>query len=418
MRNQPLRQGTVETDMKRTVGDDDYRAAVKEVVLNEDTFLRVTASGKVRGAAVPWVKVVVRPVLVRGRRRMQFSYLDETKDVSKNYFGKVLREKLDELLAMPFRQFHVQSADADLYLRVTKQGELTMTRGRASLAGRPPTLAHDRQKKYPIAVDASDEFLRALGISGPSGRVRAAMQGKFRQINEFVRLMSRLLRLDTVNRGAVEIADLGCGNAYLTFAAYHYLTHIRGVSAHVVGVDANEEIIGRCVELRDSLAWEGLEFHVSRIADFSPKASPDLVLSLHACDTATDEAIAKGILWDSEWILAAPCCQHELHDQLRAPLFRPVLRHGILKERTADVLTDAFRALVLRIMGYRTDVVQFVDPEHTAKNVMIRARRGLKAGGRSFVREYEELKSFWQVGPHLEKLLGESLRQHLSGSRR
>jgi hypothetical protein len=143
-----------------------------------------------------------------------------------------------------------------------------------------------------------------------------------------------------------------------------------------------------------------------------------LALSLHACDTATDEAIAKGILWGSRWILAAPCCQHELHDRLEAPALRPMLRHGILKERTADIVTDAFRALVLRIMGYRTDVVQFIDPEHTAKNLMIRAKKGLARGDKRFAREYEELKRFWGVEPHIEGLLGEEIRQHLSTSRR
>jgi hypothetical protein len=139
------------------------------------------------------------------------------------------------------------------------------------------------------------------------------------------------------------------------------------------------------------------------------------VLSLHACDTATDEAIAQGILWASRGILAAPCCQHELHSQLGAPLFRPVLRHGILKQRTADILTDALRASVLRIMGYRTDVVQFVSPEHTTKNLMIRAKKGLKPGHRASVQQYEDLKAFWGVEPCIEGLLGDRLARHLSG---
>jgi len=396
--------------------DRDCRAAVRDAVLDEETFVRLTATGRVRGERPPWVKVVVRPVLVRGRRRVQFSYFDAKKDITKNYFGELLLEKLDELLAMPFRQFHVQSTTADLYVRVTKEGKALVTRGKPSLEGRPPTLAHDRRKQYLLPAEASDDFLRAIGITGPSGRVRAAMQGKFRQINEFLRLMGRVLPSEEPAASPIEIVDCGCGKAYLTFAAYHYLNHLRGVSAGVVGVDVNEEIIERCRTLGDSLGWEGLEFRVGRIAEFSPEKSPDLVLSLHACDTATDEAIAQGILWGSHAILAAPCCQHELHDALRAALFQPVLRHGILKERTADIVTDAFRALVLRIMGYRTEVVEFVDPEHTAKNLMIRARKGLKPGDKRFVREYEEMKRFWEVEPHIEELLGQELTQHLSAS--
>ncbi len=137
------------------------------------------------------------------------------------------------------------------------------------------------------------------------------------------------------------------------------------------------------------------------------------MLSLHACDTATDEAIAQGIIWGSRGIVAAPCCQHELHSQLGAPSFRPVLRHGILKQRTADILTDALRASVLRIMGHRTDVVEFVSPEHTSKNLMIRAKKGLKPGHRASVQEYQDLKGFWGVEPYVEKLLGDQLARYL-----
>ena len=395
--------------MAVTEHSDDYRAAVVEGVLDEEKFLRLTASGRQRGASLPWVKVVVRPVLVRGRRRVQFSYFDEKKDTTKNYFGKALVGKLEELLAMPFRQFHVQSTTGDLYARITKKGKALITRGKPSRHEREPALSHDRVKRYPIPADGSDVFLQALGIVGASGGVHAAMQGKFRQVNEFIKLLAEMLGPEDLTGEMLEIVDCGCGNAYLTFGAYHYLTHLRGVPTRVVGVDANEETIEGCLRLRDSLGWEGLEFQVSRIADFSPARRPDMVLGLHACDTATDEAIAQAILWGSRVVLAAPCCQHELHSQLKSPLFGPVLRHGILKERTADILTDAFRALVLRIMGYRTDVVQFVDPEHTAKNVMIRARKGLKPGDRRFVREYEELKRFWGVAPCIEGLLGERL---------
>jgi hypothetical protein len=402
--------------MRGADSEERQKDLVRDAVLNEETFLRLTATGKQRGEKLPWMKVVVRPVEVRGRRRVQFSYFDGKKDITKNYFGDLLREKLDELLALPFRQFHVQSTDADLYLRVARKVGATVTRSKPSLEGRPQTLAHDRRKSYPITPEGSGEFLQAIGLAGPSGRVRAAGQGKFRQINEFVRLMAETLTLEASREAPLEIVDCGSGKAYLTFAAYHYLNHLRGAAARVIGVDVKEEIIGKCVELRDALGWEGLEFHPSRIAEFSPRTPPDLVLSLHACDTATDEAIAQGIRWGSQVILAAPCCQHELHDQLDASVLRPVLRHGILRQRTADILTDSFRALVLRIMGYRTDVGEFVDPEHTAKNLLIRAKKELKPGDPRFVREYEELKAFWQVEPHIEKLLGDSLRQHLKDS--
>ena len=173
----------------------------------------------------------------------------------------------------------------------------------------------------------------------------------------------------------------------------------------MLGIDANEELIANCSELRESLGWPEPQFHISTIADFSPPVPPEIVLSLHACDTATDEAIAQGVLWGTRVILAAPCCQHELHEQIQAPLFQPLLRHGILKGRLADLLTDTFRALVLRILGYRTSVFEFVSPEHTSKNLMIRAERGLAPGDRGAIEEYRELKTFWGVSPAIEELL-------------
>jgi len=388
-----------------------YEALVRDAVLDERTFLRLTMTGATRGAESPWVKVVVRPVLVRGQRRLQLSYFDEKKDTTRNFSGDAALAKLDEALAMPFSQFHVQSTTGDLHVRITKKGRAIIGRGRPSAAHREPSLEHDRQKAR--LLDVGDSYLQAIGIADSAGKLRPAMAGKFHQVNEFLRLTAQVLRPGELTGDGIEIVDCGCGNAYLTFAAYHYLRDVRGVPAGVVGIDDNDEIIRNVTELRDSLGWDGPEFHVSRIADYQPARPPDLVLSLHACDTATDEAIAQGILWGSRVILAAPCCQHELHTQIKAAVMRPVLRHGILKERTADILTDAFRALILRIMGYRTDVVQFVSPEHTARNLMIRAVKGLKAGERRFVEEHQELKRFWEVEPVLEGMLGDEIKRLL-----
>lgn len=369
--------------------------------MQTDTFLRLTLSGAVRGQEVPWVKVTVRPVRVKGERRLQFSYFDGKKDISKNLAGEAARAKLEELLALPFSHIHVQAASGDLHVRITKKGKALISRGKPSRPEAEPDLAHDRRKRYPLSE--ADPFLQAIGVTDRTGRVRGTMRGKFHQINQFLSLLEPVL---PSREGTLYIVDCGCGKAYLTFAAYHYLNDVLVRPTRVVGVDQDEEVIAKAVALRDQLAWEGMEFHVARIADFVPEARPDIVLSLHACDTATDEALAQGVKWESEVILAAPCCQHELHDQLHADLFRPVLRHGILKERMADLLTDTFRALLLRIAGYRTEVVEFVDPEHTAKNLMLRAVRGLPPGDARFLQEYQELKAFWEVTPALEGRLG------------
>jgi SAM-dependent methyltransferase len=320
---------------------------------------------------------------------------------------------LDELLALPFQHLNLQSISGDMHVRVTRKGRVLVSKGKASIQRGKLKLAHDRIKDRPLPVNESNEFLRAIGVSDKSGKVRPGMRAKFRQINEFIRLIEEVMPQRELEGQPMDIVDCGCGNAYLTFAAYHYINHIKGMSARVAGIDSNAEIIEKCRSLSNSLGWDGLEFHTSQIVDFEPATPPGVVLSLHACDTATDEAIAQGIIWNSNVIVAAPCCQHELHDRIQAPAFQPILRHGILKQRTADILTDAFRALVLRIMGYRTDVVQFVSPEHTSKNLMIRAVKGLPPGDGTHVREYEELKKFWSVSPIIEELLGERFRRYL-----
>lgn len=392
---------------------DDYKALVKGAVLDEETFLRLTLSGRRREGSTPWAKISVRPVLIRGRRAMQFSYFDGRQEIAQNFWGEALQERLDEVLAMPFSHLHVQSTAGDLHIRITRKGKALITTGKPSRPEPEPIRAHNRTKRYPLAVHTPDAFLQAIGIMDRQGRVRPSMQGKFRQINEFLRVVEQTVPQPTPGSQPLHLVDCGCGKAYLTFAAYHFLSDVCGRPVHVVGLDVNEEVINQCCQLRDSLGWDGLEFHVTRIAEFTPAVPPDLVLSLHACDTATDEAIAQGIRWGSRVILAAPCCQHELHRQIRVPLFRPLLRHGILRERLADLLTDTFRALTLRIMGYRTQVIEFVSPEHTSKNLLIRAEKGLKPGDPTAVREYQELKSFWDVSPCLEKLLGEEMEQLL-----
>jgi SAM-dependent methyltransferase len=392
----------------------DYKTIAKNAVLDEKAFLRLTLSKKLREDATPWTKISVRPVLIKGCRQIQFSYFDSEKDITKNFSGDELLKRLDEALSVPFSQIHLQSTSGDVHIRITRKGKALITRRKPSRQEQEPTLSHNHIKRYPLAADTPDAFLQVIGIMDEKGKVRSQMQGKFRQINEFLRIVEQMVPKDNPSQGPIHIMDLGCGSAYLTFAAHHYLNHVCGFPAHLVGVDRNEELIEKCSRLRDSLGWSGIEFHVSDIAEFTPAAPPEVVLSLHACDTATDEAIAQGILWGSRVILAAPCCQHELHHQLKSPLFRPLLQHGILRERLADLLTDAFRALVLRIMGYRTNVVEFVSPEHTSKNLMIQAESGLSPGDAAYVQEYKALKGFWNVSPIIEKLLGEEIQRFLS----
>jgi SAM-dependent methyltransferase len=395
--------------MSQALGD--YAKRVLERILAGESLVRAVFSGRQSGATLPWTKVVVRPVRIKGELHWQVSHFDEEKDITKNYAADEVGGKVDELLALPFKNIHVDTATGTLDVRITKKGDALL---RETPVAEPRTsvdLSHDREKKKVLSVSDSAPFLEAVGILTKSGKVKADRQGKFRQINEFLRLVEETGAFAEGAMECVHIVDCGCGNAYLTFAIYHYFHNILKRSADVVGVDVKADLLERHREKARALGWDRLTFEVGCIADFQAAVVPDVVVALHACDTATDDALARGVHWQSKLILTAPCCQHELQEQLShvavPDSFRAVSRHGILDERLGDILTDAFRAAILRIMGYRTDVIQFVSTEHTAKNLMIRAVKASESGSRRSAEEYRALKEYWRVTPYLEQLLGE-----------
>ncbi len=391
----------------------DYRETIKRRVLDEAAFVQLTLKGRLRGAALPWRLVTVRPVLLKNRRHLQFSYLTDKQDITKNYSGAEAEAKLDEVLALPFSNLAARSTEDNLYVQVTKPGK-AMLRYETRAESHTPELAHDAPKDLPIPADRPDPFLQVTGIQTADGKIKAEMRGKFAQINEFLKLLDHTGALATFERTPVSILDCGSGSAYLSFAVYHYVNDLKGIPARLVGVDTNDRLIDKSSAASASLGLEAVCFVRSPIADYQPDVPPDIVLALHACNTATDDALMQGIRHGAGLILAVPCCHHHLNEQLesRAP-FQPVLRHGILKQRLADILTDSFRALILRIMGYRTDVVEFISAEHTDRNLMIRAVKRTPPGDPAFVQEYRDLKAFWGVTPYLETVLGEMFTQWL-----
>lgn len=396
--------------------DQDQKKVIRERILVPETFVRAVFSGQQKGSTLEWVKVVVRPVEIRGIIQLQFSYFDEKKDISRNYEINKSASKVDELLALPFRNIFIENTAGSLQVNVSKKGKVLMNEIKVS-APVVADLAHNRQKNRILSVDNAEPFLKAVGIMTQDGRIKADMQRKYTQINEFLRLVEDTNFFENFKDKTVHVVDFGCGNAYLTFAIYYYLHDILNLDAHVVGVDIKADLIERHQQKASSLGWSQLTFEVGQISDFQPETKPEVVLALHACDTATDDALAQGIQWNSELILCAPCCQHELQVQLSqvpAPTaLLPVFHDGILFERMGDVLTDTFRASILRIMGYRTDVTQFVPIEHTAKNLMIRSVKTSPTGNARWIDEYRNLKMFWQVTPYLEKLLGDKYAQFL-----
>jgi hypothetical protein len=390
---------------------DSLRQLVTDAVLAAD-FRRATFGGPLRGPALcAWLRVTVRPVELRGERHLQFSYFDSRKDVTKNYRDDEIPPHLNAVLDAGFSRIHLATAAGETDIQLTKKGTVLVGKRPATTAATAQPEPHNRLKDVPLPEGRADRLLETLGILTRAGQVRPTMRAKYTQINEFLKQLRHALDgADLAALGRpVEILDCGCGSSYLTLAAHHYLNDVLGIPANILGVDVNEEVIRKSIEQSERLGADRPTFTCAPIGAVAAKA--DIVLALHACDTATDDAIAQAVVGEASILLSVPCCHHHLNAQLRAEgpaeVLRPLLRHGILRQRTGDLVTDAFRALALRLMGYRTDVVEFVGTEHTARNLMLRAVRGAPVGDAELVREYIEMRRFWGVTPYIEDVLGE-----------
>jgi SAM-dependent methyltransferase len=369
------------------------RALIADAVLGPG-FRRATFAGVARGANPNgWVRVVARLVELRGGRYVQFAYYDARQSRTHNATPAEAAARLDDVLAAGFSAVHLDTDGGETDVRFSKKGKVSVGRAAARPAGGDP--GHNRVKDVPLPEGRADHLLEALGIMTADGRVRPTMRAKFTQVNEFLKHLDHKLD-DAGLRGLdrpVTILDCGSGSGHLTLAAHHYLNDVLGIAARVTGVDANPYVVQKSAAAAGQLAAEGAGFACARIGKYDGPA--DVVLALHACDTATDDAVAQAVRSEARLLLSVPCCHQALNPSVKpdgpAGVMRPVLRHGILQQRTADILTDALRALALRIVGYRTDVVEFVSPEHTARNLMIRATRGLPPGDPAFVAEYREL---------------------------
>jgi len=379
---------------------------VRDAFLNPG-FSRATFGGTPRAKFhCQWVRVLVRPILLRGEQHWQFNYYDAKKHFAKNFNAAELETKVRELLLFQFAGIHIETAEESIDIRTTKKGDVNI--GRKQITKPAVELEpHNRVKDVPLPEGKADHLLETMGILGADGKVKAGMRAKFAQINEFLKhLKHALAEAELLNLGReLLILDCGCGSSYLTLAAHHYLNDVLNIPAKLLGVDVNEEVIRKSAAKAHTLgATEQLAFQIGLIGAVDVR--PDIVLALHACDTATDDALAQAVKSEAKLILSVPCCHRNLNGHLAAAeVLRPMLRHGILQERTADILTDSFRALLLRIAGYRTDVFEFISNEQTARNLMIRAVRGAPENEAPFVKEYDAMKAFWGVTPYLEGVL-------------
>ncbi|WP_432483180.1 class I SAM-dependent methyltransferase [Kineococcus esterisolvens] len=388
------------TDLAAALSD------VRTLLLDEQNLVRAVAAGRRRGVEPPeHERVEVRPVALRSGAHLQVLSRSGPVVSTRNVPAGEAAEAVDALLALPYGNWHVETATETLQLRVTKKGEAQVHR--AARAGGAPAgpQAHDRAKQR--LVDPDDPVFRVLGAGGD----------KRRQVEAFVRQLAPLAPGVLEQAGpVVRAVDLGCGNAYLTFAAHRWLSQRageRGRELRTVGVDVREDVLENSRRAAGEAGLAGLGFERGSIAaaePFAPGERPDVVLALHACDTATDEALARAVRWGAPLVLAAPCCHRDVQRQIAAGGGRdPLVRHAILRERFADVLTDALRALVLQLLGYRVEVVEFIDSAHTPRNAMLRAVRTGSAPRAEHLAEFDELRRRWGVQPALAAALAPEL---------
>lgn len=410
---------------KGTRSLDEALAEIRMAVLDGSLLIRALATGSRRGHSVPWRRAEFRGVELKSGLALQLTTYDEHRATVRNApaGSDEAGNLVDEMMQLPFANWHVETTSEVMQLRVTKKGD-ALLHVKAAAQQQPVDRSHDRQK--PRMLPADHPVLRAVGITDHEGQVKPSRQSKYRQIDEFLRLLAPAVDsafdLGTVPQPTADrplrMVDLGCGNAYLTFAAAAYVHDVRQQPVDVVGIDVRPEsrLRNAAVAADTGLSSE-VSFQASTIEEAELADRPDVVLSLHACDTATDEALARAIRWRAPVILAAPCCHHDIQTQLSQTIvpepYALISRHGILRERFADVLTDALRAAILRQHGYRVDTVQFVGSEHTPRNTLLRAVRSDASPSSAVEREYADMTAMWGVHPALERMLGQ---KSLAGS--
>ncbi|MGH3470691.1 MAG: class I SAM-dependent methyltransferase [Nocardioidaceae bacterium] len=396
----------------------EYRQ-IQDLLLDAETLVRAVASGRQRNTMVPFRRVELRYVDLKAGRRLQVTSYDERQASTRNVVpGTPVEGVLSELLATPYANWSVTTMTETLQLRVSKKGKLLMHRDtHGGDAREEPDRIHDRVKSRRLA--ASDPVFGLLGITTADGTVKPSRTSKFRQVQDLLAAVDPLVdQAVALGPGAdlsaerpLRVVDLGCGNAYLTFAAFRYLTTVRELPVSALGIDVKAQARAHNSEIARQLGVDDrLRFVQATIETAAVERTPDLVMALHACDTATDDALARAVTWQTPVVVAAPCCHHDIARQLGAvtepPEYRLLTRHGILKERFADVLTDALRAAILRIAGYRVEVVEFVDSKHTPRNALIRAVRTGAPPDDATVDAYRSLVSSWGVQPALAVRLG------------
>jgi len=369
-----------------------------------ERFRHAIVSGRRKSFTPSYLRIDIRPVLIKGERMLQVTSHDGQQDTTKNY------QTLDiaSILAQGYANLRIELADEVIEVRIAKRGEIFFHRTESQR--RELDLEHDRKKERMLPAD--DSIFLALGISDGSGQLIPRRVDKYLQVDRFLRVIASVIE-NFQHDSKVSVVDLGCGSAYLTFATERFLKRA-GFDPSITGIDIRVDSRARNLELAKKIG-SSANFIAGEIVEYPPQAT-SLAIALHACDTATDDALAWAVRSHASIILAAPCCHHEVNKELRSPSsdWEPLLRSGIIKERFADLLTDSLRAQVLRLLGYKVEIIEFVSDEHTPRNLMIRAVRTGESAESSDIEALLALALLWKVKPRLVALLADLLPEQVS----
>ncbi|MCI7812097.1 MAG: SAM-dependent methyltransferase [Lachnospiraceae bacterium] len=364
----------------------------------DENLLQIVLSGK-KHTDVPGNRKI-RPIMKKDHLFFQVSLQDGKKEFHENYKKEEMKEKICQWMEQDYKQMQLESTQWRYSAMVSKKGQVTV-KGKRQEEKDKPDLNHNRPKRYILEEGIRVPFLEDLGVMTMEGKIVKSRYDKFRQINRFLEFIEDILpQLNP--EGELTVIDFGCGKSYLTFAIYYYLHELKNRDVRIIGLDLKEDVIETCSRLAEKYGYEKLKFLVGDIASYEGVSQVDLVVTLHACDTATDYALAKAVSWNAKAILSVPCCQHELNGQIQCQTLEPILKYGLIKERIAALMTDALRADCLETAGYHVQVLEFIDMEHTPKNILIRA---VKTGQKTEKKDMKRCMEFLGVSPLLPSLL-------------
>lgn len=346
-------------------------------------------------------KVKIRPMLVKEKLVFQFEAFENNQAFHENVSAEEAVIKVQKYMEL-FKQLQMMTKTVNYTILVSKKGKVTVQKKGVKGEVKKVDLSHNRSKKYILEEGVKVPFLYDLGVQTADGKIVKNRFDKFRQINRFLEFIEDILPQLAKDK-EVTILDFGCGKSYLTFAMYYYLHELKGYDIRIIGLDLKKDVIRLCNELSEKYGYEKLKFLEGNIADYTGVDEVDMVVTLHACDTATDFALAKAVGWNAKVILSVPCCQHELNGQIQNDILAPVLKYGLIKERMAALITDALRAEYLEGEGYDAQILEFIDMEHTPKNILIRAvKTGKKKANKEEIKNCEKQL---HVSPMLGRLL-------------